>query len=74
MKTKFSDMKMTGNMDKDFGNMTISPHENAVKTSKGELSHRLNASPKQMEKKGIDDHTKEITEFKNWSSANKLCK
>jgi len=71
MKAKMSDMKMTGNMDKDFATMMISHHEDAVKMSKDELSHGMNASLKEMAKKGIDDQTKEITEFKTWMSANK---
>ncbi len=71
MKTKMSDMKMTGNMDKDFAMMMISHHEDAIKMSKDELSHGMNAPLKEMAKKGIDDQTKEITDFKTWLSANK---
>ncbi len=71
MKAKMSDMKMTGNMDKDFATMMISHHEDAVKMSKDELSHGMNASLKEMAKKGIDDQTKEITDFKTWLAANK---
>jgi len=71
MKTKMSDMKMTGNIDKDFATMMISHHEDAVKMSKDELSHGMNASLKEMAKKGIDEQAKEITEFKNWLSASK---
>ncbi len=71
MKAKMNDMKMTGNMDKDFAMMMISHHEEAVKMSKDELSHGMKASLKEMAKKGIDDQTKEITDFKTWLAANK---
>ncbi len=71
MKTKMSDMKMTGNMDKDFAMMMISHHEDAIKMSKDELSHGMNAPLKETAKKGIDNQTKEIAEFKTWMSANK---
>lgn len=71
MKADMGKMQMTGNTDKDFAMMMISHHESAVKMSKDELSHGMNAKLKQMAKKGIEDQTKEISEFKSWMSSNK---
>lgn len=71
MKADMGKMQMTGNTDKDFAMMMISHHESAVKMSKDELSHGMNARLKQMAKKGIEDQTKEINEFKSWMSSNK---
>ncbi len=71
MKTKMSGMQMSGNADKDFAMMMISHHEGAIKMSKDELSHGMNNELKQMAKKGIDDQTKEIGEFKSWLSSGK---
>ncbi len=71
MKADMSKMQMTGNTDKDFAMMMVSHHESAVKMSKDELSHGMNAELKKMAKKGIEDQTKEISEFKSWLSANK---
>jgi uncharacterized protein (DUF305 family) len=71
MKADMGKMQMTGNTDKDFAMMMISHHESAVKMSKDELSHGMNARLKQMAKKGIEDQTKEISEFKSWMSSNK---
>jgi len=68
MKTDMSKMQMSGNTDKDFATMMISHHEGAIKMSKDELSHGMNAELKQMAKKVIDDQTKEIAEFKSWIS------
>jgi len=68
MKTDLSKMQMSGNTDKDFATMMISHHEGAIKMSKDELSHGMNAELKQMAKKVIDDQTKEIAEFKSWIS------
>ena len=66
MKANMSNMKMSGNTDKDFATMMISHHESAVKMSKDEVSHGMNAKLKEMAKKGIADQTKEIGEFKSW--------
>jgi uncharacterized protein (DUF305 family) len=71
MKATMSGMKMSGNTDKDFAMMMISHHEAAIKMSKNELSHGMNAQLKQMAQKGISDQTKEIGEFKSWMSAAK---
>jgi Uncharacterized protein conserved in bacteria len=71
MKTDMGKMQMSGNTDKDFATMMISHHEGAIKMSKDELSHGMNAELKQMAQKGITDQTKEISEFKTWLSSNK---
>lgn len=71
MKAVMGKMQMTGNTDKDFAMMMVSHHESAIKMSKDELSHGMNAELKQMAKKGIDDQTKEISKFKSWLYANK---
>lgn len=71
MKADMGKMQMSGNMDKDFAMMMASHHESAIKMSKDELSHGMNANLKQIAKKGIEDQTKEISEFKSWMSSNK---
>lgn len=74
MKAMAADMKnmqMTKNTDQDFARMMIFHHESAVKMSKAELSHGMNAELKAMAKMMIADQTKEIAEFKTWLSANK---
>lgn len=71
MKADMGKMQMTGDIDKDFAMMMVSHHGSAIKMSKDELSHGINAKLKQMAKKGIEDQTKEISEFKSWMSSNK---
>ncbi len=71
MKSKMSNMKMSGSMDKDFAMMMTSHHESAVSMFKMELKNGMNAQLKQIAEKGISDQTKEINEFKSWMDANK---
>lgn len=71
MKADMGKMQMSGNMDKDFAMMMVSHHESAIKMSKDELSHGMDTNLKQIAKKGIEDQSKEISEFKSWMSSNK---
>ena len=68
---KMQDMPMSGNTDKDFVMMMIPHHESAVAMAKDELSLGKQASLKKMAQKMIADQTKEIGEFKAWSSKQK---
>lgn len=70
MKT-MSKMKMTGNTDKDFVMMMIPHHESAVKMAEDELSHGKQLGLKKMAEKMMADQSKEIDEFKSWSSKQK---
>ena len=71
MKAERNNIKMSGNIDKDFAMMMISHHESAVKMAKAELSHGMNTELKKIAQKEINDQTKEISEFKSWLSSSK---
>ena len=71
MMDKMKGTQMTGNTDKDFVMMMIPHHESAIEMSKSELTFGKNSQLKQMAQKGIADQTKEINEFKSWTSSNK---
>ena len=64
-------VKTTGNADMDFVRMMIPHHESAVKMATDELSHGKQLGLKKMAQKMIADQSKEIEEFRSWSSKQK---
>ncbi len=71
MESKMKAHSMTGDGDKDFANMMISHHEQAVNMSKKELANGMSAGLKKMAQKTITDQSKEIKEFNDWLAAKK---
>ncbi len=64
-------MQMSGNVDKDFATMMISHHEDGMAMQKMEVKNGMADKLKQMAQKGITEHQKEISEFKEWLSSHK---
>lgn len=59
-------MKMSGDVDKDFAMMMKMHHQQAVEMAKVEIDHGKSAQLKAMAKKMIKDQTKEIGELDKW--------
>lgn len=64
-------MDLNGNMDQDFAKMMSAHHEHAIELAKMELEHGISPTMKDMAKKVIDTHQKEIGKLKDWSSRQK---
>jgi uncharacterized protein (DUF305 family) len=71
MMNKMRGMQMTGNINKDFVMTMIPHHESAIEMAKFELSNGKNRQFKEMAQKGINDETKQISEFKAWLNMNR---
>ena len=71
MMSKMKSMQMSGDMDKDFATMMVPHHQSAVSMFEKEIAFGTDAKLKQMAKKGIDEQTKEINEFKAWLDTKK---
>ena len=71
MMSKSGKMVMSGNIDKDFASMMASHHTEGVAMAKLELKFGMDKSLKKMAQKMITDQQKDISEFEQWSSANK---
>jgi uncharacterized protein (DUF305 family) len=71
MSSKMKSMQMSGNVDKDFATMMISHHEDGMAMQKMEVKNGMADKLKQMAQKGITEHQKEISEFKEWLSSHK---
>ncbi len=71
MQEDMKNMKMSGNVDKDYVMMMIGHHQSAVSMAKDELSHGKNIQLKQMAQKIIQEQEKEIKEFQSWLDKNK---
>jgi len=66
MMDKMHNMKMSGNIDKDFVMMMIPHHESAVAMAEDELAHGHHTELKKMAQKIIADQKKEIVILKAW--------
>jgi uncharacterized protein (DUF305 family) len=64
-------MDLNGNMDQDFAKMMSAHHAHAIDMAKMELEHGMSPLMKDMAKKIIDTHQKEIGKLKDWSSRQK---
>lgn len=71
MKAGMTNMKMSGNVDKDFAMMMIAHHDDGIKMSDAQLANAMDEKLKQMAKKAKAADKKDIAEFKAWLSANK---
>ena len=60
---KAMDMKMSGNVDRDFAAMMIDHHRQALAMAKIEIAHGGSAELKAMAQKMIDTQRKEIVEL-----------
>lgn len=59
-------MKMSGDVDKDFAMMMKMHHQQALEMAKVEIEHGKSAPLKAMAKKMIKDQTKEIGQLDQW--------
>lgn len=66
-----TDLKSTGNADRDYAMLMQAHHEAAVKMSKAEIAHGHHAKLKKMAKKMRADDEKEIKKFKEYLAGNK---
>ena len=64
------EMKMSGDVDKDFAMMMKMHHQQALEMAKVEIDHGKSAQLKAMGKKMIKDQTKEIGQLDKWLKAN----
>jgi uncharacterized protein (DUF305 family) len=68
MMSGMNDMKMTGDTDKDFAQMMIHHHKQAIEMSKAQLEHGRNAELKARAQKIIDDSQKDIAALQTASA------
>lgn len=64
------EMKMSGDVDKDFAMMMKMHHQQALEMAKIELDHGKSAQLKAMAEKMIKDQTKEIVQLDKWLKSN----
>ncbi|MDO9002574.1 MAG: DUF305 domain-containing protein [Aquabacterium sp.] len=64
------EMKMSGDVDKDFATMMKMHHQQALEMAKVEIEHGKSAQLKAMAKKMIKDQTKEIGQLDKWLKSN----
>lgn len=64
-----SDMKMTGDTDKDFASMMIHHHQQAITMSRAQLQYGKNAELRQRAQKIIDDSQKDIEVLEKWQKS-----
>lgn len=69
MQDKMKSMHMTGDVDKDFGNMMIVHHQDGISMAEMELKNGMSGKLKQMAQKIITDQRKDIQEFHRLLSA-----
>ncbi|MBC7702200.1 MAG: DUF305 domain-containing protein [Massilia sp.] len=64
------EMKMSGDVDKDFAMMMKMHHQQALEMAKIEIDHGKSEQLKAMAKKMIKDQTKEIGQLDKWLKSN----
>jgi len=64
------EMKMSGDVDKDFAMMMLMHHQQALEMAKVEIDHGKSEQLKAMAKKMIKDQTKEIGQLDMWMKSN----
>lgn len=64
------EMKMSGDVDKDFAMMMKMHHQQALEMAKVEIDHGKSTQLKAMARKMIKDQTKEIGQLDKWSKSN----
>jgi uncharacterized protein (DUF305 family) len=66
MGAKMNEIKMTGNVDKDFAMMMKVHHQGAIEMSKGELGDGKEYELKKLAQQIIEEQNKEIKDFDQW--------
>jgi Cu/Ag efflux protein CusF len=66
MNTRFKDMKLTGDPDRDFATVLIAHHEDLIFLAKTQLEHGGDRQMRQLAQKILDEQQKQISELKEW--------
>lgn len=66
MNTRFKDMKLTGDPDRDFAAVLIAHHEDMIFLAKTQLEHGGDRQMRQLAQKILDEQQKQIAEVKEW--------
>jgi Cu/Ag efflux protein CusF len=66
MNTRFKDMKLTGDPDRDFATVLIAHHEDLIFLAKTQLEHGGDRQLRQLAQKILDEQQKQISELKEW--------
>ena len=66
MSTRFKDMTLVGDPDKDFATMLIAHHEDLIFLAKTQLEFGGDRQLRQLAQKILDEQQKQISELKEW--------
>jgi Cu/Ag efflux protein CusF len=66
MSSRFKDMKLTGDPDRDFAALLIAHHEDLIFLAKTQLEYGGDRQMRQMAQRILDEKQKEIDELKQW--------
>src|SRR5829696_8873433 len=66
MTSRFKDMKLTGDPDRDFAAVLIAHHEDLIFLAKTQLEHGGDRQMRQLAQKILDEQQKQISELKEW--------
>jgi len=66
MSTRFKDMKLTGDPDRDFAAMVIAHHEDLSFLAKTQLEYGGDRQMRQLAQKILDEQERQIAELKEW--------
>lgn len=66
MSSRFDNLKLTGDPDKDFATLLIAHHEDLIFLAKTQLEQGGDRQMRQLAQKLIDDQQKQIDEVKQW--------
>lgn len=66
MNTRFKDMKLTGDPDRDFAAIVIAHHEDLIFLAKTQLEYGGDRQMRQFAQKVLDEQEKQISELKQW--------
>src|SRR5215207_11032011 len=66
MNSRFKDMKLTGDPDKDFAAMLIAQHEDLIFLAKTQLEYGGDRHLRQLAQKLLDEQQKQISDVKEW--------
>src|SRR5918993_1909459 len=64
--TRFKDVKLAGDPDKDFATMLTAHHEDLIFLAKTQLEYGGDRQLRQLAQKILDDQQKQISELKEW--------
>lgn len=66
MNSRFKDMKLVGDPDKDFVQMLIAHHEDLIFLAKRQLEYGGDRQLRQLAQKILDEQQRQISELKEW--------